>query len=101
MKQKPLYTISVVADLMGVHAETLRVWERHGLLKPPRRNTQRLYTDDDLKRLSFIRGLLGKGLNLAGVGHHLTFYPCWMHHDCPECRHRSTEPGCAKPCWKE
>jgi MerR family transcriptional regulator/heat shock protein HspR len=75
MQQKPLYTISVIADLVGAHPETLRVWERHGLLKPPRRNAQRLYTDDDLKRLSCIRGLLGKGLNLAGVAYHLIFYP--------------------------
>lgn len=67
MEQKPLYTIGIVADLMDVHPETLRVWEHHGLLKPPRRNTQRLYTDGDLKRLGFIKGLLDKGLNLAGV----------------------------------
>ena len=68
MERKPLYTISVIAELMGVHPETLRVWERHGLLKIPRRNAQRLYTDNDLKRLSFIQDLLDKGLNLAGVG---------------------------------
>jgi hypothetical protein len=101
MEQKPLYTISVIADLMGVHPETLRVWERHGLVKPPRRNAQRLYTDNDLKRLSFIRGLLDKGLNLMGVASHLTFYPCWLHDDCPKCMRQSIRQGCAKPCWKE
>jgi MerR family transcriptional regulator, heat shock protein HspR len=101
MEQKPLYTIGVVADLMGVHPETLRVWERHGLLKPPRKNAHRLYTDDDLRRLSFIKGLLGKGLNLAGVGHHLSFYPCWDNNDCPKCMRRAMSQGCAKPCWKE
>jgi DNA-binding transcriptional MerR regulator len=76
MEKKPLYTISVISDLVGVHWETLRVWERHGLLKPPRINTQRLYTDGDLKRLSFILKLLDEGLNLAGVTYHLSFYPC-------------------------
>jgi len=99
--KKPLYTISVVSDLMEVHPETLRVWERHGLLKPPRRNAQRLYTDDDLKRVSFIQDLLGKGLNLAGVAYHLNFYPCWLRDDCPKCMHQSGSQGCAKPCWKE
>jgi DNA-binding transcriptional MerR regulator len=84
-----------------VHPETLRVWERHGLVKPPRRNAQRLYTDNDLKRLSFIRGLLDKGLNLTGVASHLTFYPCWLHDDCPKCMRHSIRQGCAKPCWKE
>ncbi len=101
MENKPLYTISVMADLIGVHPETLRVWERHGLLKPPRRNAQRLYTDGDLKRLSFIQGLLKQGLNLAGVVYLLTLYPCWLRDDCPKCIRKSTRQGCAKPCWKE
>jgi len=101
LEKKPLYAISVVSELMDVHPETLRVWERHGLLKPPRRNVRRLYTNDDLKRLSFIRKLLDKGLNLAGVAYHLSFYPCWLHDDCPKCMRRSVRQGCAKPCWKE
>jgi MerR family transcriptional regulator, heat shock protein HspR len=101
MEKKPLYTIGVVSDLMGEHPETLRVWERHGLLQPPRRKAQRLYTDEDLKRLSFIQELLGKGLNLAGVAYQLTFYPCWLHEGCPKCMQQSVRQGCAKPCWKE
>ena len=101
MEKKPLYTISVIAGLMGVHPETLRVWERHGLLKIPRRNSQRLYTDEDLKRLFFIQNLLAKGLNLAGVAYLLTFYPCWLRDDCPKCMRQSIRQGCAKPCWKE
>lgn len=101
MDKKPLYTISVIAELMRVHPETLRVWERHGLLKPPRRNSQRLYTEDDLRRLFFIRQLLDKGLNLTGVAHYLTFYPCWLHDDCPKCMRQTVKRGCAKPCWKE
>jgi hypothetical protein len=101
MGEKPLYTISIVADLMGVHPETLRVWERHSLIKPPRRNGQRLYTDDDRRRLSFIQSLLKKGLNLPGVAYHLTFYPCWLHDDCPKCMQQSVREGCAKPCWRK
>jgi DNA-binding transcriptional MerR regulator len=101
MEKKPLYTIGVVADLIGVHPETLRVWERHGLLKPHRRNAQRLYTDNDLKRLSFIQELIGKGLNLAGIVHYLALYPCWLHGECPKCMRRSIREGCSKACWKE
>jgi len=86
---------------MGVHPETLRVWERHGLLKPPRKNTRRLFTGNDLKRLAFIGRLLEKGLNLAGVAYHLSFYPCWLHDDCPTCMRQSTREECSKPCWKE
>ncbi len=101
MGNEPLYTIGVIAELVDVHPETLRVWEHHGLLRPPRRNSRRLYTDDDRKRLSFIRQLLDKGFNLAGVSHHLSFYPCWFRDDCPKCMRRSTGQGCAKPCWRE
>jgi DNA-binding transcriptional MerR regulator len=101
MQNKPLYTIGVVADLFKVHPETLRVWERYGLVNPYRRNGQRLFTDHDLKRLGFIQELIGKGLNLAGVAHYLALYPCWLHDDCPKCMRRSTREGCAKACWKE
>ena len=101
MENKPLYTIGVVADIFKVHPETLRVWERNGLVNPYRRNSQRLFTDHDLKRLAFIQDLIGKGLNLAGVAHYLTLYPCWLHDDCPKCMRQSTKESCAKPCWKE
>ena len=101
MQNRPLYTIGVMADLLEVHPETLRVWERHGLLKPYRKNVQRLYTDNDLKRLLFIQELLDKGLNLAGVLEYLSFYPCWLRDDCPSCMRRSNTGGCGKQCWKE
>jgi MerR family transcriptional regulator/heat shock protein HspR len=67
MENRPVYIIGIIADLLEVHPETLRVWERHNLVKPYRRNGQRLYTDSDLKRLLFIQELLDKGLNMAGV----------------------------------
>ena len=101
MQNRPLFTIGVVADMFSVHPETLRVWERNGLIHPHRRNGQRLFSDHDLKRLAFIQELLGKGLNLAGVAHYLALYPCWLQDDCPKCMRRSTREGCAKPCWKE
>jgi MerR family transcriptional regulator/heat shock protein HspR len=101
MQNRPLYTIGVIADLLEVHRETLRVWEKHGLIKPNRRNGQRLYTDTDLKRLLFIQELLDKGLNQAGVLEYLSFYPCWLRDDCPRCIRRCIGEGCGKQCWKE
>ncbi len=61
--------ISAVAERYGVHAQTLRLWERHGLICPSRTEGKtRLYTDDDLERLEVILQLTRElGVNLAGV----------------------------------
>src|SRR5262245_14778133 len=63
------YTISAVADHYGVHQQTLRLYEREGLLKPSRsEGNVRLYTDEDLERLELILNLTRDlGVNLAGV----------------------------------
>jgi MerR family transcriptional regulator/heat shock protein HspR len=70
MKRKPkTYTISAVADQYGIHPQTLRLYEREGLLKPSRsEGNTRLYTDPDLERLELILALTRDlGVNLAGV----------------------------------
>jgi len=61
--------ISAVADKYGVHPQTLRMYEREGLLKPSRSDgNTRLYTDEDLQRLEVILELTRElGVNLAGV----------------------------------
>jgi MerR family transcriptional regulator/heat shock protein HspR len=61
--------ISAVAEQYGVHPQTLRLYEREGLLKPSRtEGNTRLYTDDDLVRLELILSLTrDMGVNLAGV----------------------------------
>src|SRR6476620_10909381 len=63
------YTISVVADTYQIHPQTLRLYEREGLLAPSRsEGNTRLYTDDDLERLEVILKLTRElGVNLAGV----------------------------------
>lgn len=63
------YTISTVADHYGIHQQTLRMYEREGLLKPSRsEGNVRLYTDDDIERLEVILKLTRDlGVNLAGV----------------------------------
>jgi MerR family transcriptional regulator, heat shock protein HspR len=63
------YMISVVAKNYGIHPQTLRLYEREGLLKPSRtEGNTRLYSDDDLKQLEVILNLTRDlGVNLAGV----------------------------------
>ncbi len=63
------YTISAVADHYGIHQQTLRLYEREGLLKPSRSEGNiRLYIDEDLERLELVLGLTRDlGVNLAGV----------------------------------
>ena len=66
---KRYYMISAVSQRFGVHPQTLRLYERDGLLKPSRtEGTTRLYTDEDLERLRVILNLTRElGVNLAGV----------------------------------
>ena len=70
MTRKPKgYTISTVASMYNVHEQTLRLYEREGLIKPSRsRGGTRYYTDEDLGRLELILNLTrDMGVNLAGV----------------------------------
>jgi MerR family transcriptional regulator, heat shock protein HspR len=68
---RPRYMISVAADLVGMHPQTLRMYEAKGLVRPGRTpGGTRLYSDADVERLRFIHRLTTElGLNLAGVGH--------------------------------
>jgi MerR family transcriptional regulator/heat shock protein HspR len=69
-KSKGAYMISVVAEMYEIHPQTLRLYEREGLLKPSRsEGNTRLYTEEDLKRLEFILSLARDlGVNIAGIG---------------------------------
>ena len=66
-KSKGAYMISAVAEMYGIHPQTLRLYEREGLLKPSRtEGNTRLYTDEDLLRLEFILSLARDlGVNIA------------------------------------
>ncbi len=68
-KSKGAYMISSVAEMYGIHPQTLRLYEREGLLKPSRtEGNTRLYTDEDLLRLEFILSLARDlGVNIAGM----------------------------------
>jgi MerR family transcriptional regulator/heat shock protein HspR len=69
MTDRPRYMISVAADLVGMHPQTLRIYENKGLVRPKRTpGNTRLYSERDLERLRLIQQLTTEfGLNLAGV----------------------------------
>jgi MerR family transcriptional regulator/heat shock protein HspR len=68
---RPRYMISVAADLVGMHPQTLRIYETKGLVRPKRTaGNTRLYSESDLERLRLVQRLTTElGLNLAGVDH--------------------------------
>jgi len=68
-KSKGAYMISAVAEMYEIHPQTLRLYEREGLLRPSRSDgNTRLYTDEDLERLEFILSLAREmGVNMAGI----------------------------------
>ena len=67
-RSRAVYVISVAAELAGVHPQTLRVYERKGLLDPTRtQGGSRRFSERDLERLRQIQDLTNEGLNLEGV----------------------------------
>lgn len=65
---RPLYIISVAAELVNMHPQTLRLYERRGLVAPKRQGKNRLYSQHDIERLIYIQQLTQElGINLAGV----------------------------------
>jgi MerR family transcriptional regulator/heat shock protein HspR len=67
-RSQAVYVISVAAELAEVHPQTLRIYERKGLIEPARTGGgSRRYSDDDIALLRRIQALTNEGLNLAGV----------------------------------
>jgi MerR family transcriptional regulator, heat shock protein HspR len=69
MNDRPMYMISVAAELVGMHPQTLRIYENKGLVRPQRTpGGTRLYSEADIERLRIVQRLTTElGLNLAGV----------------------------------
>ena len=66
--REPSYVISIAAARVNMHPQTLRLYERVGLVKPARRGSNRLYSDEDIERLRQIQRFTQEmGVNLAGV----------------------------------
>jgi MerR family transcriptional regulator/heat shock protein HspR len=69
-QQQAVYVISVAAELAGMHPQTLRIYERRGLVRPARTSGgNRRYSDLDIARLRRIAELASQGMNLEGIRH--------------------------------
>ena len=80
---RPLFTIGIVADIIGVTQTTLRIWEKKGLITPQRLGKNRYYSYCDLERLKKIRHLLQEErMNIAGVRSILNREECWELKQC-------------------
>lgn len=80
---RPLFTIGIVADIIGVTQTTLRIWEKKGLIIPQRLGKNRYYSYCDLDRLKEIRHFLQvKKMNIAGVRNVLERERCWEIKNC-------------------
>lgn len=67
-KKQPLFMISVVSRMLGVHPQTLRLYEREGLITPYRTKSSRLYSQEDVEKLAMILRLTRElGVNRSGV----------------------------------
>jgi MerR family transcriptional regulator/heat shock protein HspR len=99
----PLYTIGVVSELLGITNQTLRLYEKHGLIKPSRKNKNRFYSENDIKWLFCIRELIhNKKISIEGIKKLLNYAPCWEITECPEKRKNScfAYKDRIKPCWE-
>ncbi len=102
-KDIPVYSIGIVAELMGTTAQTLRLYEKHGLIKPARRNKNRYYSENDIKWLRCLRELIhDKKISIEGIKKLLEYAPCWEITTCPEeiKKRCSAYIDNTKPCWE-
>lgn len=99
----PLYPIGVAAELVGTTDQTLRLYEKHGLVRPARRNKNRYYSDNDIKWLRCLRDLIHeKKISIEGVKKLLNYASCWEIMECSEERRKrcSSYIERSKPCWE-
>ncbi len=100
---RPLYTISVAAELVGTTDQTLRLYEKHGLIKPFRKNRNRFYSENDIKWLNCIRDLVhDRKISIEGVKLLLDYAPCWEITQCPQQIRKQCSAFVDKtlPCWE-
>jgi MerR family transcriptional regulator/heat shock protein HspR len=102
-KDMPLYPIGVVAELIGITDQTIRLYEKHGLIKPARRNRNRFYSENDLKWLQCLRKLIhNKKISIEGIKKLLDYAQCWELTGCPEKERENCSAYIerTKPCWE-
>jgi MerR family transcriptional regulator, heat shock protein HspR len=102
-KSLPLYPIGIVAELIGTTDQTLRLYEKHGLIKPARRNKNRFYSENNIKWLRCLRDLIhNQKISIEGIKKLLDYAPCWEITSCPDERKGkcSAYIDKTKPCWE-
>ena len=102
-QDKPLYPISIVAELLGISKQTLRVYEKDGLVNPARRNSHRYYSENDIQWIHCMRDLIhNKKISIEGIKRLFDYAPCWELSKCS----KDIQEKCSayidktKPCWK-
>lgn len=102
-KRTPLFTISTLAKLVGVSPDTLRMYEREGLIIPYKKESNhRLYSQSDIERVKCIRNAIKeRKMNLAGINAMLSLIPCWKIISCSEKDRKNCDSyhGNFRPCW--
>ena len=100
---RALYTIGVAAELLGTTDQTLRLYEKHGLIKPARRGKNRFYSNNDIRWMQCIRDLIHvEKISIEGIKRLLDYAPCWEIRRCPP----NIKASCSafkqpnKPCWE-
>jgi len=102
-KKMPLYSIGIVAELIGITDQTLRLYEKHGFIKPCRRNKNRYYSENDIKWFACMRDFIHiKKISIKDIKKLLEYAPCWEITECPEqVRNKCTAyMDKTKPCWE-
>src|SRR4030042_1454665 len=101
-KDRALYPIGVVAELIGITDQTIRLYEKHGLIKPSRRNRNRFFSENDLKWLRCLRDIIhNKKISIEGIKKLLDYAQCWELTGCPDLAREkcSAYIDKTKPCW--
>lgn len=99
----PLYPIGIVAELIGATDQTLRLYEKHGLVKPARRNRDRYFSENDIKWIRCLRNLIHvQKISIEGIKRLLEYAPCWDIMKCSEETRRKCTASIdrTKPCWE-
>ena len=99
----PVFAISTVAEIIGVSADTLRMYEREGLIIPFKKESHhRLYSQSDVERFICIRtALTEKKINIPGINAMFSLIPCWDIIKCSQKDRENCEAynGAFHPCW--
>ena len=100
---KPVYTIGIAADLLGVSVHLLRVYEKEGLILPYKtRSGHRLFSDLEIEKTRCMRRMITEnGMNFEGLRRILALVPCWRLRHCDEKDRASCHAyfRADRPCW--